>query len=164
MIAVLCPPGLDARVVETDGSLRALQAAVGGYIGELRLAPGIMAYIHDEGVLVGLPWNRRVGPNTYVAGPIIVVGIDDAGECRSLAADEQRDVLRLLNVIAPRLETKPATFEQLEAWLGEKAVRFYSGEIGAMEEVCTDCGAKLAPERKGFCPVCHASRAAQVRP
>jgi len=162
MIAVLCKPGEAARTVEIAGDLPSLQAAVGGFIEELKLAPGIVAFVHDEGLLIGLPWNRQLGPRTYVAGPFVVTGIDAEGECRSLTIAEQFHVLHLLNVIALCLETTPATMKQLERWLGEKAVRFYSGDMFAMEEVCTDCGAKLDPSRKGFCPTCHPGRTAEV--
>lgn len=157
MKAVLCKPGEDAQVVDLADTLRALQTAVGGPVGTLKLsgglAGGIMAYVHDEGVLVGLTWNRQLGPRTYVAGPIVALGFDEEGEDRSLDSGEQLDVLRLFNVIAPRLEAVPATMEKLEQWLGEKAVRFYAGG----EEVCGECSAKLEPERKGFCPKCHST-------
>lgn len=156
LTAILCPPREDARVVEIPPGLEPLQKAVGGYIGEVRLAEGIIGFVNDDGLLVGLPWNRQLGPKTFVAGTMIVVGVDEAGESRSLTSDEQGEVLRLLNDIAPRLDhAKAASIRELESWVDEKAVRFYSGKNAEeMVERCTKCGEELAPEHRGFCPKC----------
>jgi hypothetical protein len=155
LTAILCSPGEDARIVEIEPGLEPLQKAVGGYIGEVRLAEGIIGYVNDDGLLVGLPWNRQLGPKTFVAGTMIVLGYDEAGEGRGLTSDEQRQMLGLLNGV-PRLNhTKASSIRELESWISEKAVRFYSGKNGEeMVERCTKCGEELAPECKGFCPKC----------
>ncbi len=154
MKVIVCRPGEDARVEDIAPGLDPLNAIVGGCVNTVKLAPGICAYVHDEGIVLGLPWNRQVGPQTYLAGPIVVTGTDRAGEDRDLTTREQVDVLRLLNVIAPRM-TGPSSMADLEKRTGEKALRFYSGDFGAMVEKCAGCGKTLDPERKGFCPACH---------
>lgn len=127
LTAILCQPGEDARVVEIEKGLEPLQQAVGGYIEELHLGEGVIAFVHEEGLIVGLPWNRQLGPQTYLAGPIIVVGVTESGETRSLRPDEQANVLRLLNVISTRLDHhEAASFEQLESWVGATTFRFFN--------------------------------------
>jgi hypothetical protein len=74
-------------------TLDGLQQSVGGYIAVAFTIPGptrgrsITGYVHDEGLLIGLP------PTLYyrgqwLVGPCIIVGLDRAGETVGLTADD----------------------------------------------------------------------------
>ncbi len=83
-VAVIHPDGrVEKKSLVAD--LEPLQKEVGGYIQQLKLAPGIWAWVHEEGKLEGLPVNPKatafchvVGPNIaaddYIVGPMVVTG------------------------------------------------------------------------------------------
>lgn len=82
--------------IEAGKTLPAMHEAVGGFIESLAtpemLGPEAAAYIHDEGKIVGLPSNHRatilfaevLRPGDYIAGNMIVIGCDAAGETVSI--------------------------------------------------------------------------------
>ena len=83
-VAVISPDGT-AEKKSIVADLEGLQAAVGGYVQQLFLAPGIWAWVNEEGKLDGLPVNPKatafchvVGPNIaaddYIVGPMVVTG------------------------------------------------------------------------------------------
>ncbi len=83
-VAVIYPDGrVEKKPLGTD--LDALQAAVGGDIESLKLAPGVWAWVNEDGKGLGLPTNlkatafcRLVGPNIrdddFIVGAMVVTG------------------------------------------------------------------------------------------
>lgn len=90
LVGVDGPP---ARV-DIDGELPGLQAAVGGSIEVLGYAPGITAWINEDGKGRALPVNRaatrlcrdrallQVGD--WIAGPMLLTGATPAGDVAPL--------------------------------------------------------------------------------
>ena len=85
--AIRVVPGMEPEAVEIDSGLKSLQSEVGGYIALVSLDEQTDAYVNDEGLLTGLPFNR-VLPTPYgkvpVVGNIIVVSHDNEGETTGL--------------------------------------------------------------------------------
>lgn len=83
-VAFIDPDGtVGKKTIRMD--FEGLQEAVGGYIQQLYLAPGIWAWVNEEGKIDNLPVNPKatafchlVGPNIapddYVVGTMIVTG------------------------------------------------------------------------------------------
>lgn len=81
-------PNLKPDVISLNNNLHALQAAVGGLIEIKSLEEGICVLLNEEGKLIGLEPNRRLGGDILV-GVFYVVGSDDStGDLTSLS-DEQ---------------------------------------------------------------------------
>ena len=77
-------PGQYPQQVEIDNDLKALQEAVGGFIGaSYPFADDPIAIVYnDDGKLMGLPLNRALRDEDgqmydAVAGPFLVVGLDE---------------------------------------------------------------------------------------
>ena len=127
---VIAQPGEDARAAEIPSDYRGMIDAtidtVGGFPARLQLTECLVAYVNEDGILEGLPWNRQLGPTTYVAGPLLVLGRDaHAWRHRSLTPLEEADVLRLLNSSVPRLDhTRGASISELASWTGERVLWF----------------------------------------
>jgi hypothetical protein len=121
---VIAHPGEDARVAEIPSDYQGVIDTVGGFPAKLRLAEGLVGYVNEDSILEGLAWNRQLGPKTYVAGPLLVLGRDDhAWRHRSLTPLEEADIVRFLNVIAPRLDhRRGASISELAAWTGERVL------------------------------------------
>lgn len=79
---LLMEPGVLPRAATIPNTLEALQQAVGGYIEAVELEDGVCLICNEEGKLMGLPANRRVGSD-IIAGTFLIVGEAD-GEFRSL--------------------------------------------------------------------------------
>jgi hypothetical protein len=124
--AVIAHPGEDARATEIPSAYQGVIDIVGGFPARLLLAEGLLAYVHRDSLLLGLPWNRQLGPKTYVAGPLLVLGRDaHAWRHRSLTPLEEADTVRFLNQVAPRLDhTRGASISALAAWTGERVLWF----------------------------------------
>jgi len=78
--------GAAPEVVSVPNTLEAFQEAVGGYIEALGMDAGFCLICNEEGKLLGLPANRRVG-NDIIAGPFLIVGEAD-GEFCSLSDED----------------------------------------------------------------------------
>lgn len=82
MKAVLKRPDEPVRVVDFDGSLEWMQAAVGGYVEMVRvdgLPDGCVFMVNEEGKLQGLRRNLFFGWDMLV-GPALCVKFDSHGE------------------------------------------------------------------------------------
>jgi hypothetical protein len=127
---VVANPGEDARAAEIPSDYRGMIDAVidtvGGFPARLQLTECLVAYVHEDSILEALPWNRQLGPLTYVAGPLLVLGRDPhAWRHRSLTPLEEADALRLLNSSVPRLDhTRGASISELASWTGERVLWF----------------------------------------
>ena len=92
IMAVLCEPGKQARIVALENSLKAFQNCVGGPIEvtcpyELSAAVVCNAF----GKVLGLPVNRALRDNNrnvqdIMAGTFLVVGLDENGGFESLSS------------------------------------------------------------------------------
>ncbi len=85
----LVPAVGECRVIEIDNTLEALQAAVGGYIETVRLAPDLIGIVNEEGRILGLARNTHF---SGIVGDMLVVG-EDGEEFRSLS-DMEIGILR----------------------------------------------------------------------
>ena len=74
MKIIMKKPGEKPEVIEIENKLSALQEAVGGYIQAVPVAEDICVICNEEGKLLGLPYNMRLGKDTLV-GTILVVGV-----------------------------------------------------------------------------------------
>lgn len=66
-----------------ENNLESLQAMVGGMIEEVSLTETASMICNEEGKLLNLPANRRLG-NDVIAGRFIVVGVDEGEHFKSL--------------------------------------------------------------------------------
>lgn len=73
---------------EVAGDIHSLQKAVGGLIDIIGIGDGTLLVCNDEGKLIGLDGNRRIGDgSSIIAGPFFIVG-DDGENFRSLTERE----------------------------------------------------------------------------
>ena len=80
-------PGQHPQQVEIDNDLKALQQAVGGFIGaSYPFADPVAIVYNDDGKLMGLPLNRALRDENgemydVVAGTFLVVGLGEEDFC-----------------------------------------------------------------------------------
>jgi hypothetical protein len=133
--AVLAKPGELASEIELENSYPAIRDTVGGIITQWNGLgiPGTVGYVHDEGLLIGLPWNRCYKTaKQYLAGNILVVGTDTEGNDISLTDEQVKLVLYGLNRIMSLMEPTPSSIDELERLTGEPAVQvFFDDEPAA---------------------------------
>ena len=79
-------PGKAPEEITVPNTLEAFQSAVGGYIETLGLDDDAVLICNEEGKLMGLSANRRVGGDT-IAGTFLIVGSAD-GEFCSLSEED----------------------------------------------------------------------------
>lgn len=78
MNVLLVKPGKYAREAEIDGSLAGMQAVVGGTIEATYPFEEPVAIIcNDEGLLLGLPLNRKICDGCIIAGTFFVCGLGE---------------------------------------------------------------------------------------
>ena len=88
MRIVYVEPHKEPYVTEIADELSALQKAVGGYIEVVGNGDGTLIVCNDEGKLIGMEGNRRIGDgSSIIAGPFFIVG-DDGEDFRSLTESE----------------------------------------------------------------------------
>ena len=75
------------EVYMLKNTLEAMQEAVDGYIDILGLDDNACILLNDEGKLIGLEGNRRIGSDIIV-GDFFVCGSDEEGNLTSLSAEE----------------------------------------------------------------------------
>ena len=75
------------EVCMLENSLEAMQEAVGGYIDIVGLDDNACILLNDEGKLIGLEGNRRIGSDIIV-GDFFVCGSDEEGNLTSLSEKE----------------------------------------------------------------------------
>ncbi len=98
---IVVRPNAPPELVEVDArrTVAELQRLVGGsyFCTAARLSRSVMAWCHDEGLLIGLPYCRTLGVHD-IAGPIVVTGEvedEDGIDVASLSHDDEAAVLRL---------------------------------------------------------------------
>ena len=83
--AVVVQPNGDVSKVTLDGSLLSFQEIVGGYI-EGVFNPDYVAYVNEEGLIRGLPYNEAATDfisrgfiyRLHLVGPVVIVGAGDS--------------------------------------------------------------------------------------
>jgi len=90
--ALMVEPGKHPEVVTLENTLDALQKAVSigadyqGLIEIIEIENGVCLLMNEEGKLIGLEGNRKVG-NDIITGVFYVVGEDGRGNLTSLSDD-----------------------------------------------------------------------------
>lgn len=74
------------EVYMLKNTLEAIQEAVGGYIDIVGLDDNVCILLNDEGKLIGLEGNRRIGSDIIV-GDFFVCGSDEEGNLTSLSEE-----------------------------------------------------------------------------
>ena len=72
------------EVYMLKNTLEAMQEAVGGYIDIVGLDDNVCILLNDEGKLIGLEGNRRIGSDIIV-GDFFIYGNDEEGNLTSLS-------------------------------------------------------------------------------
>ena len=91
--ALMVEPNEHPKTVQLATDLDSLQKAVSigadyqGLIELLAIEKGVSILCNDEGKLIGLPGNRRIGADV-IAGVFYVVGHDEYGELISLSTEK----------------------------------------------------------------------------
>ena len=75
------------EVYMLKNTLEAMQEAVGGYIDIVGLDDNVCILLNDEGKLIGLEGNRRIGSDIIV-GDFFVCGSDEEGNLTSFSEEE----------------------------------------------------------------------------
>ena len=78
MKILLLEPGKLAREAEIDGSLESMQETVGGLITAVYpFSEPVAVVANDEGLLMGLPLNRKLDDYTIIAGTFFLCGLSE---------------------------------------------------------------------------------------
>ena len=83
---LMVEPMKHPEVVLLENDLKGLQEAVGGLIEIINLEEKVCLLCNDEGKLIDLPGNRRIGDD-IIAGVFYICGSDEEDLC-SLAEDK----------------------------------------------------------------------------
>lgn len=79
-------PGKAPYIAVLPNTLDALQAAVGGLIEIVYLGSNLVLICNEEGKLMGLPVNRRLG-NDIIVGTFLIAGVKGYDFCSLSDAD-----------------------------------------------------------------------------
>lgn len=117
MRVVYVEPNKAPRVMEMLHTLEAEQNAVGGLIELVYNDDNTAIVCNDEGKLIGMEGNRRLGNGTIIAGPFFVVGLTE-DDFRSLTDEE---VVKYMNQFA---EPEHISQEEVESDMGFTIIPF----------------------------------------
>ena len=85
---LIVEPNKPPVISEIEDDYKAMQKVVGGLIsGFYPFDDNAFIFCHDEGKIIGLEGNRRIG-ETVIAGTFFIVGDGRGGECVSLTEDQ----------------------------------------------------------------------------
>jgi hypothetical protein len=87
MRVLMIEPMKEPHVVDIGNNLKSMQEAVGGLIEVINLEDYIVMVDNEEGKLIGLEGNRRVGRD-IIAGTFFLCGSNDEGEFVSLTEEQ----------------------------------------------------------------------------
>lgn len=114
---VYVEPNKEPRVMDMPHTLEAEQKAVGGLIELVYNDDDTAIVCNDEGKLIGLEGNRKLGNGTIIAGPFFVVGLTE-DDFRSLTDEE---VVKYMNRFA---EPEQISQEEVESDMGFTIIPF----------------------------------------
>ena len=113
------------EVYMLKNTLEAMQEAVGGYIDIVGLDDNVCILLNDEGKLIGLEGNRRIGSDIIV-GDFFVCGSDEEGNLTSLSEEEFEGKVSL---VYPTIDAATHTFP-VEVKLANTRQRIRPGMFG----------------------------------
>lgn len=87
MRVLIIEPMKEPHVVDIENDLKSMQDLVGGQIEVINLEDDIVMVDNEEGKLIGLEGNRRVGRD-IIAGTFFLCGSNDEGEFVSLTEEQ----------------------------------------------------------------------------
>ena len=87
MRVLMIEPMKEPYVVDIGNDLKSMQDVVGGLIEVINLEDDIVMVDNEEGKLIGLEGNRRVGRD-IIAGTFFLCGSNDEGEFISLTEEQ----------------------------------------------------------------------------
>jgi len=87
MRVLIVEPYKEPYEKDIDNSLKSMQKIVGGLIEPVYLDENTAIICNEEGKLMGLEGNRRVGRD-IIAGTFFITGMNDEGEFESLTAEQ----------------------------------------------------------------------------
>lgn len=89
MRVLIVEPSKEPYEKDIESGFRSLQQIVDGYIEFYNIGKGLSIVCNDEGKLMGLEGNRRVG-NEIIAGTFLIVGTSKNGETISLTEEQMQ--------------------------------------------------------------------------
>lgn len=98
---VVARPGCEPVVASIGNNLDAMQGVVGGYI-ELVPVNGLDLWVNEEGLLIGLPFNRMIG-GTPMVGTILVASSNEEGDTIGLTDAQVASAMALLSAPKSRV-------------------------------------------------------------
>ena len=126
MRVLMIEPMKEPHVADIENDLKSMQDAVGGLIEVINLEDDIVMVDNEEGKLIGLEGNRRVGRD-IIAGTFFLCGSNDEGEFVSLTEEQIDKYTNRFN------EPEHYTSEQVENSI---RIEFYSYD--SIEEMFED--------------------------
>lgn len=87
MRVLMVEPMKEPHVADIENDLKSMQDVVGGLIEVINLEDDIVMVDNEEGKLIGLEGNRRVGRD-IIAGTFFLCGSNDEGEFVSLTEEQ----------------------------------------------------------------------------
>lgn len=140
---VLARPGEPAKATIMENTLASLQGAVGGWVEPVVLgqkgAREIIAWVNEEGLLDGLPWNRALPGGQPLAGPIVVTGSllgPEGRETTGLTVSEAQKIVEFLDTACRRMDPTPSSMDEFERITGRAAVEVWVEDAnGQMRKV-----------------------------
>lgn len=111
VIVLVSEVGRRPHVREMTRGLEEMQYLVGGYVDRVEVAPGVDCWFNDEGLLLGLPLNRRIPaydqPGEWrIHGDLFLARHDGRGNTVSLTLDDIRRWRPLLSAEDPAAATE----------------------------------------------------------
>lgn len=93
------------------GTLRTLQAGVGGTVDVVRVGNGLDMWLHDEGVFVHevnkfattIAWELLGGGTQAFYGPVVFTGVDDEGDTIGLSRHDEKYLRAIVADILARI-------------------------------------------------------------
>lgn len=110
-------PGKEPVAAMLSNNLSSLQSAVGGFIELLGIDENVGILCNEEGKLMGLEGNRRLG-NDILVGTFYVVGVSQEGDLTSLTEDQLQKYSEQFR--------EPEVITQEEIWQATTRI-FYGG-------------------------------------
>lgn len=95
--AMVVKPGVQPEVMEVHNSLDTFKGIVGGYIEVVHIGEGVLLVCNEEGKILDLKPNRRVGYDT-ICGDFVLVGYNGGSDFISLTDDQVDYCSKLFNL------------------------------------------------------------------
>ena len=124
MRVIKVEPGRDSYVDDIPDDLDEFRKYLGGYVDDVPLGGRVIAWVNDEGILHGLPWNRQLPGPTPLAGNILICCIDDGGNNVEVPESLVGHVQHFFDHECQRMNPTPSSIEEYERIAGRPAISF----------------------------------------